>query len=237
MDHPHQSAVCNCLLKAMALDDFLLLRPHLHFAVTPVRLILIAANVSIEQLYFPERGFASITTERSAGRVEIGMVGREGLVGAAPLLLGVSSEPHKTFIQMAGEAYRIATPQLLAATAKSPALLALLLRYIHILMVQTAETAVANAAYTIEVRLARWLLMCRDRCADEVMPVTHQFLATMLGVRRPGVTVALQVLEGNRLIKATRGHVRVVDRPGLEAVADDSYGVPEAAYARLIGAI
>ncbi len=219
----------------MSADDFASVGPHLQIIDAPLKLLMIEAHAPIKYLYFQELGFASITTDSSAGKIELGMVGPEGLVGAAPVLLGVDRTPHETFIQMSGEALRISAHDLLDAAAKSPSLLALLLRYVHVLMIQTAQTAFCNAAYTIEVRLARWLLMCRDRCEVDDMLLTHEFLSIMLGVRRPGVTVAIQILEGNHLIKATRGHVHVLNRPGLEALADDSYGVAEAEYARLIG--
>ena len=230
-----QTTVRNGLLRSLSAGDFDALRPHLQSVATPLRMSMIEANRPIEYLYFQELGFASVTAESSLGKIELGMIGREGLVGAAPVMLGLDRSPHDTFIQMAGEALRISTRDLLAAAASSPTLPTLLLRYVHILMVQTAQTAFSNAAYTIEVRLARWLLMCRDRCEGDDMFVTHEFLSMMLGVRRPGVTVAIQILEGKHLIKATRGTIRILDRRGLEGAADDSYGLPEAEYARLIG--
>jgi len=102
-------------------------------------------------------------------------------------------------------------------------------------MVQTAQTAFANAGFTIEARLARWILMTDDRLQREDLPLTHDFLSTMLGVCRPGVTIAVQNLESNRLIRAKRGGITVLDRTGLEGVADSAYGAPEAEYARVMG--
>ena len=174
-----------------------------------------------------------MTTRSSAGAIEIGMIGREGLVGAAPVLLGDDRSPYDCFIQMSGAAFRIPTGDLIAAVRKSPSLHAVLLRYVQCLMVQTAQTALVNAAFTIEVRLARWLLMSHDRGESDEMVITHEFLAAMLGVRRPGVTVATQILEGNQLIRARRGKIVLLDRAGLLALAGDSYGLPEAEYARL----
>ena len=102
-------------------------------------------------------------------------------------------------------------------------------------MVQTAETAYANAGFTMEARLARWILMTDDRLAREDLPLTHDFLSIMLGVRRPGVTIAVQNLESNRLIRAKRGGITVLDRTGLQEVAGDAYGLSEAEYASAMG--
>ena len=117
----------------------------------------------------------------------------------------------------------------------SPSLLAGFLRYAHALMVQTAQTAYANAGFTMEARLARWILMTDDRLEREDLPLTHDFLSMMLGVQRPGVTMAVQALEASKLIRAKRGGITVLDRAGLEAVADDAYGLAEAEYARVMG--
>jgi len=101
-------------------------------------------------------------------------------------------------------------------------------------MVQTAQTAYANAGFTMEARLARWILMTDDRLERDELPLTHDFLSMMLGVRRPGVTLAIQALETNKLIRAKRGGITVLDRAGLEAVANDAYGLAEAEYARVM---
>src|SRR5947208_3199015 len=116
----------------------------------------------------------------------------------------------------------------------SPALHARLLRYAHARMVQTAQTAYANAGFGIEARLARWVLMTDDRLEGEDLPLTHEFLSMMLGVRRAGVTLAIQALEASKLIRAKRGSLTVLDRAGLEALARDAYGVAEAEYARVM---
>jgi CRP-like cAMP-binding protein len=159
-----------------------------------------------------------------------GIIGREGLVGV-PIVLGVDRSPHGFLVQAEGKALRIATADLRAINAERPAIHAVLMRYVHALMVQTASTAFSNASFTIEARLARWILMTRDRLDSEELPLTHEFLSMMLGVRRPGVTVAVQILEGNGLIRATRGRITVLDRKKLEELADSAYGLAEAEYA------
>ena len=220
-----QSSVCNRLLQVLSPGDFKRLR--LERVSLPVKLVLVEPQVPIEHLYFMERGMTSITTATSAGQIEIGMIGREGLVAAAPVILGVNRSLHCHFVQMPGEGLRIATEDLLAALEQSPFLRLILMRGVQALIDQMAQTAFANAVCTIEIRLARWLLMCRDRADDDEMMLTHEFLSEMLGVRRPGVSVATQILEGHHLIRARRGRITILDRSGLKALAGESYGSAE----------
>jgi CRP-like cAMP-binding protein len=116
--------------------------------------------------------------------------------------------------------------------SERPSLHRSLLRYAQVMSVQTSGTAFANAEHTIETRLARWLLMCHDRVDGDDIPITHEFMSMMLGVRRAGVTTTTQALEGSGLIRASRGVITVLDRDGLERLADNAYGLPEAEYAR-----
>jgi CRP-like cAMP-binding protein len=232
---PQQSSVRNRLLKALSPDDFALLRPNLELITTELRQSLIVPNIPVKQLFFPEVGFSSITTQGSDGRVETGMIGREGLVGAWPILLGSDRTPHDHFVQSAGEMLGITTEALCAAVEQSASLHKMLLRSIQVQITQTSQTAYANATQTIDVRLARWLLMCHDRLDGDDLRITHEFLSLMLGAQRSSTTLAIQALEGNRLIKARRGKITILDRKAMEQVADDGYGLPEAEYARLIG--
>ena len=232
MRQARQESVRNRILQLISAEDFALL--SLEHVDLPVRRVLVEPNVPIDFMYFMEEGMTSVTTSTLAGEIEVGMIGKEGLVAALPVVLGVSSSPYTHFVQMPGHGFRISTKDLLECLDLSAALRRLLLRSIQALSVQISQTAFSNAIYTIEVRLARWLLMCRDRSATDEMILTHEFLAQMLGVRRPGVSVATQILEGNRLIRAERGRITVLDRAGLEAIADESYGLPEAVYAELM---
>ena len=234
MSFIQQSSVRNRLLKIISLDDFALLQPHLELIPTRLRDVLIEPGIAIDHLYFPEKGFTSITFGANGGLIEVGMIGSEGLVGASPIMLGADSTPHRAFIQMRGENLRIPTSDFRSAIDQSASLRHLLLRYVQIFILQATQTAFANAAYDIEVRLARWLLMCHDRSGDDGINVTHEFLSMMLGVRRPGVTIATQVLEGNGLIKAKRGHIKIMDRGGMIALTEEIYGVPETEYVSLI---
>jgi len=218
----------------MSREDFALLQPHLQPITTELRQQLIAPNTPVKQLYFPEVGFGSVTTQGSSNRVEVGIIGREGLIGASPVLLGTDRTPHDHFVQNAGEMLSITTEALCRAVGQSASLHKLLLRSVQVQIVQTAQTAYVNATYTVDVRLARWLLMCQDRLDGDDLQITHEFLSMMLGTQRSSATLAVQALEGYRLIKARRGRITIVDRAALEKVADDGYGLPEAEYARLI---
>lgn len=227
-----QSSTRNGLLAALSPDDSDLLRPSLERVSLQSREVLIEANKPVEHVYFIEEGLSS--TVVADGHAEIGMVGREGCVGVC-VLLGADQSPHQTFMQIGGEALRIAAKPLQLAMDRSPSLRTMLLRYAHVFLIQTGQTAHANARYVIEERLARWILMACDRLEGEGVSLTHELLALMLGVRRPGVTNALHVLEGARIIRASRGHLTVLDRSRLAKLAGDSYGLPEAEYKRLIG--
>ena len=188
----------------------------------------------IDWVYFPELGIASVVAVGGGGvRVEVGLIGREGVSGA-PVILGTESSPHETYIQVAGDASRVPAIILKDAMAQSPTLAAIFFSFVQVFMVQTAHTAIANARGKLEERLARWLLMAHDRIGGDELPLTHQFLALMLGVRRAGVTESVQKLEGKRMIRARRGIITILDRQALKAQAGPYYGVPEAEYRRLL---
>lgn len=200
---------------------------------TELHQVLIAPNLPVKTLFFPEIGFTSITSE-GQGRIEVGIIGREGLVGAAPVLLGSDQSPHDHFVQAPGEVLAIGAEALSDAVDQSAPLRRVLLRFVQTLLVQASQTAFVNATFDIEARLARWLLMCQDRLGGSEFALTHEFLSIMLGVQRTSVTLSLQTLEGIHLIKARRGRIEVTNREQLIALAERAYGVPEAEYARLI---
>ena len=138
-------------------------------------------------------------------------------------------------MQSPGTGLSVPVPAFLSILDEHKAARDLFLRYVHSCEVQLAHSALANGRYNMQERLARWLLMCQDRLGGDNLPLTHEFLALMLGVRRSGVTNELHILEGIHAIKATRGNVRVIDRERLEEVAGGCYGLPEREYERLIG--
>jgi CRP-like cAMP-binding protein len=234
MSQPNQSAVRNQLLQALHHDDFARLRPHLELISLAVHDVLVPPGIKFDFVYFIESGIGSVVATGADGKqIELGHIGREGLAGRS-IVLGVDNTPDKTFVQVAGTAYRMPATVLASAVDASAALRNLLLRYVHVTEVQIASTALANSLYTIHERLARWLLMYHDRLDGDDLAITHEFLSLMLGVRRAGITSELHVIEGMHIIRATRGNIRVLDRDKLAEIAGESYGVAEREYARLL---
>jgi len=228
-------AYTNRLLRALSPADQDVLRPHLRWSELGRGTVLFPPNALITQVWFLESGLTSIVAISGIDQgVEVGIAGRDGLVGM-PLLLDADRTPHRIFMQVAGTAYTIDGDVLRQILDEQPSIRKLLLRYVQAYATQTTYTALSNVVHTVEERLARWLLMSHDRQDDDEIPLTHEFLALMLGVRRPSVTIALHSLEGLGLIKATRGLVTMRKRGNLEEFAGASYGVPEAEYDRLIG--
>jgi CRP-like cAMP-binding protein len=225
----------NTLLLALSEDDRGRLVPDLKAMEMPVYTPLEEPAEPIEHVYFMDSGIASVVAVGSGDRkIEIGLVGREGMTGAA-VVLGAESSPHETYIQAAGGGHRIRATKLQKGMRESASLTVLLLRYAQVFSVQTAHTAVANARGKLEERLARWLLMAHDRIDGDELPLTHEFIALMLGVRRAGVTEGIESLERENMISGRRGRVTVLDRAALEKRAAGYYGVPEREYRRLIG--
>jgi CRP-like cAMP-binding protein len=225
----------NRLLASLGNDDFDLLEPHLKSVSLELRKSLEKPNRRIEAVYFPEGGFASVVAIQPNGKeTEVGLIGREGMTGL-PIVLGDDRSPHATYIQAPGKGRCIAAAELRQATRTSPSLRDSLLKFVQAFGVQTAHTAICNVQSRLDIRLARWLLMAHDRIGEETLPITHEFLSLMLGVRRAGVTEALHTLRDQGLIAYGRGQVTVEDRKGMERKAGPAYGVPEAEYRRLIG--
>lgn len=158
----HQPHIRNRLLTSLSPDDFALVEPHLEAITFELRQHLFRAEHKISHVTFPERGIASIVADTEEGRFEVGMVGSEGLVGTA-VVLGVDRTPHTCMVQAAGEAFRIEAGELQVVMDRSHTLRAVLLRFVHTFIVQISQTAYANAGYSTEERLARWLLMTHDR--------------------------------------------------------------------------
>lgn len=224
----------NKILSSLAPADFDLLRPQLTRVDLPLRKSLEVANKKVDHVFFPERGFASVVAGKRGHSVEVGLIGSEGMTGLA-VVLGAGSSPNATYMQSAGDGWRLSSVGLRAAMDKSPTLRHVLLNFAHAFLVQTAQTAFINGRGTIEARLARWLLMAHDRLRNDEMQLTHEFLAIMLGVRRTGVTEALNRLDEQGLVRAARGRIVLLDRKGLEKLADNAYGTSETEFRRLFG--
>lgn len=235
---PRKSAsLRNKLLAAMSPADQTLLLPRLQLVAMPFRKHLELPNRRIRSVYFMETGIASVVAVRSdKTNVEVGLIGPEGMSGTA-VILGDDRSPHSTYIQVVGEAQRITADELREAMKASGSLRDLLFKFVHTFMVQTAHTANANARAHIDQRLARWILMAHDRTRNKTLPLTHELLSLMLGVRRAGVTLALQNLKRRNLIDSRRNQIVILNREGIEGAAGGSYGVPEREYQRLVGKV
>jgi len=232
---PAQAKAKNRLLATLSAGDFELIDPHLERIFLKRGHVLGRPYVPFETICFPESAIASVVATTSDGhQIEVGIFGREGM-SATSVLLGVNESPHDTFIQLEGSGLQLPVETLHHLVAQSASLHQHLLRYVQVFNVQVAHTALSHGGYTIQARLARWLLMCHDRIDGNDLPLIHDFLALMLGVRRPGVTEQLHHLEGMHAIRATRGMITVLSREKLLAIAAESYGVPEAEYERVIG--
>ena len=230
-----QATVSNRLLSYLSPKDFALLAPSLELIDLDRDYVLVIPNKPIGHVFFIESGMVSVVAEKTDGRsIEVGVYGRDGM-GATTVLLGSDRSPHHQYMQIAGTGFRLTTADFLKAVDQSASLRTMMLRYVHVFMTQTAQSALVNGSSIIEERLARWVLMCQDRLDSMEFPITHDFLSMMLGVRRSSVTDAIHLLEGDALIKATRGNIRILDRARLERAAGASYGVPEDEYRRLIG--
>ncbi|MDB5560745.1 MAG: cyclic nucleotide-binding protein [Hyphomicrobiales bacterium] len=226
----------NQLLVAFSIGDMALVEPRFERVLLRTRDTLEAPDLPIQHVYFIESGIASIVAKMLRGRdIEVGVIGKEGVTGSA-IAQGDDQSPHHTFVQLEGTAIRIGADDFRLALAQSATMQAIITLYARALGIQVSATALANGRSKLEERLARWLLMVHDRMGSDRFGLTHEFLAVMLGARRPGVTVALHILEGKGLIRSNRAEIIIVDRDGLIALADGAYGVPEREYERILGA-
>jgi len=216
----------NRILAGLAPEDFALIEPHLEPVNLPVRKVLETRRKRIDHVYFVESGFASVVANGShEPSIEVGIIGREGMTGIA-IVLGGDRAQHATYIQVAGKGQRMSAARLRELDEQSPAFHRAMLRYARAFLAQTTTTALANGRSKVEERLARWLLMAHDRLGDELR-LTHEFLGLMLGTHRPGVTLALQALEGAGLIATRRGCITILNRKALEKRSNGTYVPPE----------
>lgn len=204
----------------------------------PVQLVLAEVlcdgGKPTRHVYFPVQGFISLVALiEGAPALEVGMVGREGMVGAQ-LVLGVGTSPLRALVQGPGAAWRIEAAAFRKELARSVALQGSLNRYLYVLMIQLSTSAGCLRFHLIGPRLARWLLMSQDRAHSDNFRVTHEFLAYMLGVRRVGITAAASNLQRSGLIEYRRGDLKILDRKGLEAMACGCYAADRRAYSKTL---
>jgi CRP-like cAMP-binding protein len=230
-----QSAVRNGLLAALPPDDFALLAPSLRPVRLDLKQTLHEPERPIEAVYFLEAGMVSLLARLEDGVAqEVGIVGREGVVGLA-VALGAESVGTEAMVQADGAALRVDADELRMAFERSAALRALLLRYAQALHAQVTQTAACNGRHTVDERLARWMLMAHDRADGDEFVMTQEFMAIMLGVRRAGVSVAAGILQKAGLIGHTYGRVIILDRAGLEAASCECYAAVRRQFERLLG--
>lgn len=225
----------NRLLAALPSEELVELRPHLERVQLALRDVLYEQGCPMRHVYFPETAVVSFTsTLGDGGTVEVGTAGREGMVGL-PAFLGDDTSFMRAIAQVPGAALRMDVAAFMRVARAPNALHRLLLRYTQAFLTQVAQTAACNAAHLVEQRCARWLLMTHDRVNGGEFPMTHEFLALMLGVRRAGVTLTMCALQEARLVSYTRGRVAVTDRAGLERAACECYGTVRGHFERLLG--
>jgi CRP-like cAMP-binding protein len=216
--------VGNIILLSISDSDYGLLRPHLEYVDLPNHLVLHEAG-KLQFAYFPNRGLISHVVVMKDGKTaEAGIVGNEGFTGT-PAAVGLNWSILQAVVQISGEGFRVGFGALQNILESAPHLRLMLSRYAVIRGMQVAQTAACNRLHNVEQRLARWLLMTQDRVDSGSLPMTHDFLATMLGTDRPTVSLAASVLQRKQIIEYTRGAVKVVNRRKLEASACECYGV------------
>ncbi len=196
--------------------------------------VILEPGQPIRHIFFPTRGFIALTTPMSGhSSLAVGLIGDEGMLGIW-LMLGVRVAPLRAEVQGAVTAWRLDAAAFVRELERSPALRQRLERYLSVTLAQLTQSAACACFHLIETRLARWFLMTRDRAHADDFHVTHEDLAGILGVRRPGITRAALSLQTRRLIRYHRGAISIIDNPGLEAAACECYSVDRQTYRRAL---
>jgi CRP-like cAMP-binding protein len=225
----------NGLLAGLPREDYERVLPHLRPVSFSLGEVVYESGGQMDHIYFPTSAIISLLYMMENGSsAEMGVAGREGLVGVA-LFMGGGTMPNRAVVQSAGGAVRMPAGALRGEFARGGAFQRLLLRYTQALLTQMSQTAVCNRLHAIEQQLCRWLLLSHDRLGSDELVMTQELIANMLGVRREGVTAAAGRLQERGLIGYSRGRIRILDRRGLEEAACECYGVVRGEYDRLLG--
>lgn len=225
----------NRLLASLSGADYELLRPHLVAVTLPYKCSLYEADRPIEYVNFIESGVGSlVNTMKNGDASEVGTIGNEGMVGV-PIVLGDTRAPNNVYMQVAGAGMRMKAKPFLEAMEKSSTMRMGVLHYVNSFFNQVAQSAACNTFHDLEQRCCRWLLMTRDRMQSNEFPLTQEFLAMMLGVRRSGVTKAAGALKKAGLIRYAYGHVTILDPKELENRSCECYGITKREFDRLLG--
>jgi CRP-like cAMP-binding protein len=225
MSRSKSPPIANQLLAALPKKDYQRLQPHLEEVPLAFEEILYQPNVLLSDVYFPNSGIVSLiagVNERST--LEVGLVGKEGVVGLS-VFMGVSSSLNRAVVQGAGTAMKMKATAFRRLSNHGGALQQLLQRYSHSVLTQISQSAVCNQFHAVDARLARWLLMTHDRMGNDEFRITQEFLSHMLGVRREGVSKAAGDLQKRKLIQYKRGNLKILNRLGLEATSCGCYEI------------
>jgi len=219
----NRSSIQNLILLALPADELHAAAKKMEFVELPTHSVLHDAGEPVRHAYFINSGLASVLSVMTDGKsVEVGLAGKEGFIGL-PLVVGLSTSPTQVIMQVEGSAHQMTVADFKEVLSHSPVLEKSLNRYAQTLGMQATHVAACNRLHEVEERLARWLLMSQDRLGGEIVPLTQEFLAHMLGTRRASVTVAAGILQKAGLITYNRGSVKIDNRSGLEDAACECY--------------
>ena len=227
----------NILLAALTEDEYQRLGPHLEQVTFEIGKVIYHISDKLEYLYFPSTSMISLLYTLEDGMTaQVGLTGNDGVVGIA-VFLGGETMPNQAVVQIAGNAYRLRTQLALEEFQRGGIFQKNLLLYTQTLITQISQTAICNRLHDVEQRFCRWLLLCHDRVRSDVLVMTQELIASMLGGRRESVTVVAGRLQDAGLINYTRGHITILDRKGLEAAVCECYKVVKVEYDRLLGSL